>query len=132
METRILGRTGLEVTVMGIGTGRPSRIGQSAGKSDAESVTIIREALDAGVTFIDTAEAYRTEAIVGEAVRGRDRGSFVVSTKKSTDGQIRCRSGRSSWLPGAGWACCKPARCRLSVLPRGAWNARDPFRHRKS
>jgi aryl-alcohol dehydrogenase-like predicted oxidoreductase len=68
---------------MGIGSGGPSRIGQSTGKSDAESVAIVREALDAGITFIDTAEAYRTESIVGEALKGRDRGRIVVSTKKS-------------------------------------------------
>ncbi len=84
METRILGGTGLEVTVMGIGAGGPSRIGQSAGKSDAESIAIVREALDAGITFIDTAEAYGTEAIVGEAVQGRDRGSYVVASMKSS------------------------------------------------
>lgn len=96
METRILGGTGLEVTVMGIGAGGPSRIGQSAGKSDAESIAIVREALDAGITCIDTAEAYGTEAIVGEAVRGRDRGSYVVSTKKSTGRHITRADVRQS------------------------------------
>ncbi len=96
METRILGGTGLEVTVMGIGAGGPSRIGQSAGKSDAESIAIVREALDAGITFIDTAEAYGTEAIVGEAVQGRDRGSYVVSTKKSTGRHITRADVRQS------------------------------------
>ena len=38
METTILGRTGLEVTVMGFGCGGPSRAGQSTGHTEAESV----------------------------------------------------------------------------------------------
>ncbi|MBZ0295717.1 MAG: aldo/keto reductase, partial [Anaerolineae bacterium] len=54
------------------------------GKPEANSVAIIREALDKGVNFIDTAEAYRTEGIVGEAIKGIDRDLVVLSTKKST------------------------------------------------
>jgi len=77
------GRTGLNVSVMGIGCGGPSRIGQSTDKSDAESIAIVRTALDAGVNFIDTAEAYRTEALVGDALQGVDRSKIVISTKKS-------------------------------------------------
>jgi len=83
VETKILGRTGLDVTVMGVGCGGPSRAGQSTGKSEAESVAVVRAALDAGINFIDTSEAYRTEAIVGQAIRGRDRSKLVISTKKS-------------------------------------------------
>jgi len=83
VDTKILGRTGLDVTVMGVGCGGPSRAGQSTGKSEAESVAVVRTALDAGINFIDTAEAYRTEAIVGQAIRGLDRSKLVISTKKS-------------------------------------------------
>jgi len=83
MEYTILGRTGLKVSVMGIGAGGPSRVGQRYGRTEAESVTIIREALDAGVNFIDTAEGYGTEGILGQAIKGFDRSHLVVSTKKS-------------------------------------------------
>ena len=83
METKTLGRTGLDVTVMGVGCGGPSRAGQSTGKSEAESVAVVRAALDAGINFIDTAEAYRTEGIVGRSIRGLDRSKLVISTKKS-------------------------------------------------
>lgn len=83
METKILGRTGLDVTVMGVGCGGPSRAGQSTGKSEAESVAVVRAVLDAGINFIDTAEAYRTEGIVGRSIRGLDRSKLVISTKKS-------------------------------------------------
>ena len=67
---------------MGFGCGGPSRAGQSTGRTVAESVAVVRQALDAGVNFIDTSEAYGTEEIVGQAIRGLDRSSLVLSTKK--------------------------------------------------
>ncbi|MBZ0298710.1 MAG: aldo/keto reductase [Anaerolineae bacterium] len=85
MEYRILGRTGLNVSVMGLGAGGPSRLGQrDQMNTEAESADILRRGLDAGVNFIDTAEAYRTESIVGQAIAGRDRSQLVLSSKKST------------------------------------------------
>ena len=83
MDYVTFGRTGLRVSVMGLGCGGPSRIGQTAQKSTAESVALIRHAIDAGVNLIDTAEAYGTEGLVGEALRGLDRSQLVISTKKS-------------------------------------------------
>ncbi len=83
MEYRKLGRTGLRVSAMGIGAGGPSRLGQRDGlRSEAESVALVLQALDAGVNFIDTAEAYGTEEIVGKAVAQRDRGQIIISSKK--------------------------------------------------
>ncbi|MEZ4663515.1 MAG: aldo/keto reductase [Caldilineaceae bacterium] len=76
------------MSVMGLGCGGPSRIGQSADKGDANSIAIVRAALEAGVNFFDTAEAYRTETLVGEALKGVDRDSFVISTKKSYRNEI--------------------------------------------
>ena len=67
---------------MGLGAGGPSRLGQTTGNSEAESVTLVRRALDLGVNLIDTSEAYGTEAIVGRALRNVDRTSVVLSTKK--------------------------------------------------
>jgi aryl-alcohol dehydrogenase-like predicted oxidoreductase len=84
VEKTILGRTGLDVTVMGIGCGGPSRVGRSTGRSERESVAVVRQALDAGINFIDTAEAYQTEEIVGQAIKGLDRSTLVLSTKKSS------------------------------------------------
>ena len=83
MKKTILGRTGLEVTVMGFGCGGPSRAGQRTGRSESESIAVVRQALDAGINFVDTAEAYRTEEIVGQAIVGLDRNQLVISTKKS-------------------------------------------------
>ncbi len=84
VEKTILGRTGLEVTVMGIGCGGPSRVGKNTGRLESESVAVVRQGLDAGINFIDTAEAYHTEEIVGQAIKGLDRSKLVLSTKKST------------------------------------------------
>lgn len=75
-----LGRTGLEVGVAGLGCGGHSRLGQSYGRSFDQSVALVRAAIDAGVTLIDTAAAYGTEEIVGQAVGSR-RDEIVLSTK---------------------------------------------------
>ncbi|MCY4466041.1 MAG: aldo/keto reductase [Chloroflexi bacterium] len=83
METRILGRTGLRVSVMGIGAGGPSRLGKRDDNlTQQESVDLLLRALDGGVNFIDTAEAYGTEEIVGAAIAQRDRSQLVISSKK--------------------------------------------------
>lgn len=84
MQYTSLGRTGLHVSMMGLGCGGPSRVGRSSGKSEAEQVQLVQQALAAGVNFIDTAESYQTEEIVGKAIQGRKREQIVISTKKST------------------------------------------------
>ena len=88
MEYLTLGRTGLKVSQLGIGAGGPSRLGQSDNiRSQAESIDLVLRGLDAGVNFIDTAEAYDTEDIVGAAVSQRDRDRIVISTKKRLRGE---------------------------------------------
>lgn len=87
MQTTILGRTGLKVSRLGVGGGGPSRLGQSSGVPENDSTNVVRLALDYGVNFIDTAEAYHTEVIVGQAIRGIPRDRLVLSTKKSTWGE---------------------------------------------
>jgi aryl-alcohol dehydrogenase-like predicted oxidoreductase len=73
---------------MGVGCGGPSRAGQSTGKTVAESVAVVRQALDAGINLVDTSEAYGTEEIVGQAICGLGRSSLVISTKKRVRGGI--------------------------------------------
>ncbi|MDP6699442.1 MAG: aldo/keto reductase [Candidatus Latescibacteria bacterium] len=84
MQTTLLGRTNLQVSRMGAGAGGPSRIGQKTGLSEEQSADLLRRAFDCGVNFVDTAEGYGTEPVVGRALKGRDRSSIVLSTKKST------------------------------------------------
>ena len=83
MEYTILGRTGLKVSVAGLGCGGPSRLGQRANKSEKESIALVRQALDTGVNLLDTAEVYGTEEIVGKALEGVPRDQVVISTKKA-------------------------------------------------
>lgn len=84
MQTTTLGRTNLTVSVMGVGGGGHSQLGKRTGKTEAESIAIIHQAFDAGVNFIDTAEGYGTEPMIGNALKTRDRSSIIISTKKST------------------------------------------------
>ena len=81
MQYTTLGKTGLQVSVAGLGCGGYSRLGQSTGRSEAQSIALLQQAIDLGVNFIDTARNYRTEDIVGKALRGRNRDQLVISTK---------------------------------------------------
>ena len=82
MEYKTFGRTGLKVSVVGLGAGGPSRLGVRAGRGEQKSIEVVQRALELGINYIDTAEAYGTEEIVGKAVRDFDRDDLVISTKK--------------------------------------------------
>jgi len=82
MKTRVLGKSGLEVSAIGFGCmGLNFSYGHALGRE--ESVTLIRQAVERGVTFFDTAEIYgpfTNEEIVGAALKPvRDR--VVIATK---------------------------------------------------
>ena len=81
MEYTTLGRTGLRVSVAGLGCGGFSRLGLSTGGSPADAVKLVRIAIDSGINFIDTAAQYGTEPMVGEAMRDVPRASVVIATK---------------------------------------------------
>jgi aryl-alcohol dehydrogenase-like predicted oxidoreductase len=81
MEYTTLGRTGLKVSVAGLGTGGFSRLGMKAGKSEDECAKLVHQAVDLGINFIDTAPAYGTEGVVGKALKTIPRDSVVVATK---------------------------------------------------
>ena len=81
MQYRPLGNTGLTVSVAGLGCGGNSRLGLGRGASFDECVGVARAAIDLGVNFLDTAEVYGTEEIVGAAVKAYDRDRLVISTK---------------------------------------------------
>lgn len=82
MKKRILGEAGLEVSALGFGC-MGLDFGYASKVSRQEGVTLIREAVDRGVTFFDTAEVYgpfTNEEMVGEALKPvRDR--VVIATK---------------------------------------------------
>src|SRR4029077_4450235 len=81
MDYRPLGKTGLRVSVAGLGCGGNSRLGLGRGASFDDCVAGVRAGGDLGVNFLDTAEAYGTEEIVGAAARNYDRDKLVISTK---------------------------------------------------
>ena len=83
MDYTILGNTGLKVTKMGLGCGGFSRIGKGTGKTESESIAIVKQSIESGINIIDTAEGYGTEEIIGKAIRNIDRSSLVLSTKKT-------------------------------------------------
>ena len=75
MQRAVLGRTGLEVSRLGAGLVQIGRLDVgSAGR-------LLNEALDGGVTFLDTAECYgRSEEFIGRTIAHR-RTEFVLATK---------------------------------------------------
>jgi len=82
MDFRRFGRTGLQVSVIGLGTGGPSRLGQNSGVAEPDAIRTVRRALDLGVNLIDTAANYTgSEAILGRALKGVPRDSYVLCTK---------------------------------------------------
>jgi L-galactose dehydrogenase len=84
VEYTTLGKTGLKVSVAGLGCGGPSRLGMRDDPQSANrAVALVKQALDLGVNFIDTAQNYGTEPIVGKAIAGVPRDQVIVSTKKT-------------------------------------------------
>lgn len=80
MELRTLGGTGMKVSPLCLGT---MMFGAMGNPDHDDCVRIIHRAIDAGITFIDTADVYsrgESEIIVGKAIKGR-RDDLVIATK---------------------------------------------------
>ena len=82
MRRRELGRSGIEVSAIGLGCWGMS--GSYGPADEGESVATLHRALDLGVDFIDTADSYgedgHNESLIGRALAGR-RHEFVLATK---------------------------------------------------
>ncbi len=82
MEYRSVGKTGLKVSRMTLGT---NNFGRDV--DEQTSIRVIRKAIDLGVVSIDTANVYtkrKSEEIIGKAIKG-DRDRFVIATKLGHD-----------------------------------------------
>jgi myo-inositol catabolism protein IolS len=80
MEQRVLGKSGVSVSVVGLGTW-PMGGEWWGGTDDAESIRTIHRALELGVTLFDTAEAYaagHAEEVLGKALVGRREGAIIA------------------------------------------------------
>jgi aryl-alcohol dehydrogenase-like predicted oxidoreductase len=115
MEQRTLGGQGLVVPALGLGC---MGMSQSYGPGDdQESVATIHRALDLGITFLDTADAYgpfTNERLVGRAIAGR-RDELVLATKFGNQ-----RRADGSWVrvngePGYVRQACDASLERLGV-----------------
>jgi aryl-alcohol dehydrogenase-like predicted oxidoreductase len=115
VKERKLGRSGLEVSALGLGC-----MGMSdfySNRDDDESIATIHAALDAGLTFLDTADMYgvgRNEELVGRAIRDR-RSQVVLATKfgnvRGPNGEFLGVNGRPEYVRQA----CDASLKRLGV-----------------
>ena len=81
LPTRSLGSSGISVSAIGLGC--MSLSGVYGASNDDEGIALIHEALDQGITFLDTSDAYgqgHNETLLGKALAGR-RGGVVLATK---------------------------------------------------
>jgi aryl-alcohol dehydrogenase-like predicted oxidoreductase len=82
MEQRVLGRTGRNVSVVGLGTWQ---LGADWGEvADEDAITVLDAAVESGVTFFDTADVYgdgRSEQLIGRYLSERPDADVFVATK---------------------------------------------------
>jgi aryl-alcohol dehydrogenase-like predicted oxidoreductase len=116
VRTRRLGRQGLQVGAIGLGCmGMSDFYGP---REEPESIATIHRALELGVTMLDTSDVYgphTNEELVGRAVRGRQRDSFVLATKfgivRGSDPLARGVNGRPEYVR----ASCEASLRRLGL-----------------
>lgn len=81
---RTLGRTGLKVSVLGMGTGGHDPLGACSGRTEREMINLLRRAFDLGINLFDTSPLYgdgRSERLLGKALYGLPMKELVVATK---------------------------------------------------
>jgi aryl-alcohol dehydrogenase-like predicted oxidoreductase len=116
VQKRRLGRQGLEVGAVGLGCmGMSDFYGP---RDEGESIATIHGALELGATMLDTSDVYgphTNEELLGRALRGRPRDSFVLATKfgilRGADPLLRGVNGRPEYVRSA----CEASLRRLGL-----------------
>ena len=125
MEMRALGSQGLSVSALGLGCmGMSDFYGTP---DESESIATIHRALDLGVNFLDTSDAYgpfKNEQLVGKAIKGR-RDQVVLATKFGN-----VRSAEGAWLAINGKPDYVRSACEASLKRLGVDNIDLYYQHR--
>jgi aryl-alcohol dehydrogenase-like predicted oxidoreductase len=115
MQTQELGRTGARVSALGLGCAGMSP--EKLARDDAEAVATVGRALDLGVNFIDTSDAYgngHNEELIAKAIKGR-RKELFLATKfgniRGPQGQRGGTNGKPDYVPVA----CDNSLRRLGI-----------------
>lgn len=124
MDTRQLGDTGLQVSTIGFGG---MTIGGAFGPvDDAESLRALHAAIDAGMNFIDTSNAYgegRSESLIGQFLKERaDRAGILVFSKGGNNMVTRTRN----FEPGYIAECLEASLTRLGREPIDLYMLHNP------
>jgi aryl-alcohol dehydrogenase-like predicted oxidoreductase len=113
LPNRMLGSSGIAVSAIGLGC--MSLSGVYGASSDDDGIALIHDALDRGITLLDTSDAYgagHNETVVGKAIKGR-RGEVVLATKF---GNLGGRGGKfADGRPEFVIASCEASLKRLGV-----------------
>src|SRR5206468_7565895 len=111
MRTAQLGSAGPAISVVGFGTWEAGGTDWGPNESDEAVIAAIRTGIDAGITWIDTAEVYGkgvSEELVGRAIAGRRNDVFVATKVGPAD-------EGSGFKPNEVRAACQASLGRLSI-----------------
>jgi aryl-alcohol dehydrogenase-like predicted oxidoreductase len=117
MPGRPLGTSGATVSAMGLGCMTMSSIYAAAATDEPESIRTIQRALDLGITFIDTADAYgggQNEELVGRAIAAKRKDVFLATkfgNLRNPDGTFKGVCGTAAYVKEA----CDASLKRLNV-----------------